>query len=78
MGDRPCAGDGGPDAWGDRRAVATGANLQPSVANWFRAPGGDTFTASNLDVLRFEDGLIAEIMTFDARLFPAFGLPPSL
>lgn len=68
----------GPDAWGDWRAVATGANLQPAVANWFRAPGEDTFTASNLDVLRFEDGLIAEIMTFEARLFPAFGLPPSL
>jgi hypothetical protein len=29
-------------------------------------------------VLRVEGGLIAEITTFDARLFPAFGLPPAL
>lgn len=26
----------------------------------------------------FEDGLVAEITTFDAALFPAFGLPPIL
>jgi hypothetical protein len=29
-------------------------------------------------VLRVEDGLIAEITTFDATLFEAFGLPLSL
>jgi RNA polymerase sigma-70 factor (ECF subfamily) len=68
----------GPDAGGDWRAVATGANLQPAVANYFRAQGGDVFTASNLDVLRVEDGLIAEIVTFEARLFAAFGLPLTL
>jgi RNA polymerase sigma-70 factor (ECF subfamily) len=28
-----------------------------------------------LDVLRIEDGLIAEITSFPAALFPAFGLP---
>jgi hypothetical protein len=28
------------------------------------------------DVLRVEGGPIAEITTFDASLFPAFGLPP--
>lgn len=31
-----------------------------------------------LDVLRVEDGAIAEITTFGADLFPAFGLPPTL
>jgi hypothetical protein len=31
-----------------------------------------------LDVLRTEGGVIAEITTFDADLFPAFGLPPTL
>jgi hypothetical protein len=29
-------------------------------------------------VLRTEQGGIAEITTFGARLFPAFGLPPEL
>lgn len=62
---------------GEWHAVATGANLQPAVANYFRAPAERTFTASNLDVRCFEDGLIAE-MPFEARLFPAFGLPQSL
>jgi hypothetical protein len=28
--------------------------------------------------MRFEGGLVAEITTFDATLFPAFGLPPTL
>jgi hypothetical protein len=29
-------------------------------------------------VLRIEGGRIAEITTFDARMFEAFGLPPTL
>jgi hypothetical protein len=29
-------------------------------------------------MLRVEGGAIAEITTFDAHLFPAFGLPPTL
>lgn len=68
----------GPVAWGEWRAIPTGANLQPAVANYFRPPGADIFPASNLDVLRFKDGLIAEITTFDAWLLPKFGLPLTL
>ena len=38
---------------------------------------GDTeFRAFKFDVLRVEGGRIAEVTTFDATLFPAFGLPP--
>jgi len=36
------------------------------------------FRAFKFDVLRIEDGLIAEITTFGADLFPAFGLRPTL
>jgi hypothetical protein len=36
------------------------------------------FRAFKFDVLRIEDGGIAEITTFNAELFPAFGLPPTL
>ena len=57
--------------------VATCANRQPAVANYFR-PRRPAYQASNLDVLRIEDGLIAEIITFSADLFPAFDLPSTL
>ena len=33
---------------------------------------------NKLDVMRTEAGVIAEIATFNAGLFPAFGLPPAL
>ncbi len=29
-------------------------------------------------IMRIEAGVIAEITTFSAELFPAFGLPPAL
>ena len=41
-------------------------------------PGDTEFRASRFDVLRIEGDRIAEITTFDATLFPAFGLPPTL
>jgi RNA polymerase sigma-70 factor (ECF subfamily) len=63
---------------GDWRLVPTVANRQPAAASYFRARGESTFTAFKLDVIRFERGLVAEITTFDARLFPEFGLPPTL
>ena len=63
---------------GDWRLVPTRANRQPAAASYLRAPGDAEFRAFKLDVLRVEGGAIAEITTFDARLFPAFGLPPTL
>jgi RNA polymerase sigma-70 factor (ECF subfamily) len=68
----------GPDAWGDWRVVTTRANRQPAIANYFRRPGEQAYQASNLDVLRIEGGLVAEVTTFDTHLFPAFGLPLTL
>ncbi|WP_344485299.1 RNA polymerase subunit sigma-70 [Nonomuraea monospora] len=68
----------GPEAWGDWRALATRANRQPAVANYVRRPGQSRFTAVNIDVLRVEDGLIAEITTFGAELHAAFDLPQEL
>ena len=63
---------------GDWRLVPIRANRQPASASYLRARGDDTFHAFKLDVIRIEDGLVAEITTFDARLFPTFGLPPTL
>jgi hypothetical protein len=49
----------------------------PAAASYMRAHGDTVFRALKLDVLRVEDGLIAEITTFDASLFGAFGLAPT-
>src|SRR5256886_10986261 len=64
-----------PAAIGDWRLVPTWANRQPASASYLPAQGESAYRALKLDVLRIEDGLIAEITTFDAQLFPAFGLP---
>jgi RNA polymerase sigma-70 factor (ECF subfamily) len=50
----------------------------PAAASYLRRPGDSQFRAFKLDVMRVEDGLIAEITTFGAELFPAFGLAPTL
>ena len=65
---------GGPGEW---RLVRTWANGRPAMANYLRRPGDDEFRALSIDVLRLEDGRIAEVNCFlDAAVFPAFDLPP--
>ncbi len=66
------------DGFGEWRLVPTMANRQPAAASYHRAPGDDTFRAFKLDVLRIRGDRIAELTTFDATLFEAFGLPPVL
>ena len=63
---------------GDWRLVPTWANRMPTAASYLRRPGDSTFRAFKFDVLRIENGAIAEITTFGAGLFPAFGLPPTV
>ena len=63
---------------GDWRLIPTWANRMPTAASYLRRPGDSTFRAFKFDVLRIEDGAIAEITTFGKVLFPAFGLPPTL
>jgi RNA polymerase sigma-70 factor (ECF subfamily) len=63
---------------GDWRLVPTRANRQPAAASYLRAIGDDTYRAFKLDVLSAREGRITEITTFDASLFEAFGLPPTL
>ena len=62
---------------GEWRLVPTLANRMPTAASYLRQPGDSEFRAFKFDVLRIEDGLIAEITTFGPELFPAFGLPPT-
>ena len=68
----------GTEEFGRFRCVLTRANGQPAVANYLCKPGDDTYRAMALDVLRLEDGAIAEIVTFDGDVFETFGLAPAL
>jgi RNA polymerase sigma-70 factor, ECF subfamily len=61
--------------YGDWRAVPTGANMQPAAAFYVRRRGEGQFRAFALDVLRIEDGMVADITAFPADVFGAFGLP---
>jgi RNA polymerase sigma-70 factor (TIGR02960 family) len=63
---------------GDWRLVPTWANRMPTAASYLRRPGDTVFRAFKFDVLRIENGAIAEITTFGKGLFPAFGLPETL
>ncbi len=68
----------GEDREGDWRLVPTRANRLPTAASYRRRPGDAEFRAFKVDVLRVERGAVAEITTFGAAMFPAFGLPPTL
>ncbi|HZD02592.1 MAG TPA: RNA polymerase subunit sigma-70 [Actinomycetes bacterium] len=68
----------GEERDGDWRLLPTMANRMPTAASYLRRPGDSEFRAFKFDVLRVEDGVIAEITTFGAGLFPAFGLAPTL
>jgi RNA polymerase sigma-70 factor (TIGR02960 family) len=63
---------------GDWRLVPTRANRQPAAASYLRRPGDSVYRAFKLDVLRVEDGAIAEITTFHSDVFAAFGLAETL
>jgi RNA polymerase sigma-70 factor, ECF subfamily len=66
------------EGFGRMSAIVTRANMQPGVACYRQMPGESEFKSLALDVIRIEDGVIAEITTFSAELFPAFGLPETL
>ncbi|HEU5483503.1 MAG TPA: RNA polymerase subunit sigma-70, partial [Microlunatus sp.] len=62
----------------DWRCRLAMANRQPAVAMYLRRPGSPAYEALTMDVLRIDDGLIAEITTFDSGVFAWFGLPSRL
>jgi hypothetical protein len=59
--------------------VPTRANRQPAAASYYVAPGEDTYKAFKPTCyVSRTGGKIAEITTFDASLFAAFGPPETL
>jgi RNA polymerase sigma-70 factor (ECF subfamily) len=63
---------------GSFRMVPVGANRQPAAASYLRPHGNETYRLTGINVLRIEEGRIAEITTFSAVLCRAFGLPETL
>ena len=68
----------GPERLGDFKMVPTKCNNQLAAANYLRGPGEEEYERLSLDVLRVEDGAIAEIVTFPESVFDDFGLPERL
>ena len=66
------------ERFGRMRGVVTRANMQPAVACYLKRPGETTYRPMALDVIRIEDGRIAEIVTFPPQVFPAFAVPDEL
>jgi RNA polymerase sigma-70 factor (TIGR02960 family) len=64
--------------YADWQCRTTIANGQPAVAIYLRRPGSPTYQPFAMDVLRIEDGLVAEILAFDSDTFEWFGLPTQL
>ena len=68
----------GTPEFGEFRCLVTSANLQPAVACYLKQPGESEHKALAVDVLRLEEGEIADITSFTGSVFAAFGLPPKL
>ena len=73
------AGGFGTPPWTDFRCLVTRVNRMPAVACYVRKPGEAEYRPIAVDVLRIEDGGIAEITTFSlGRFVEELGLPPTL
>lgn len=68
----------GDSEWGDLRIVVTRANGQLAFANYLKQPGDSEYRPFAIDVVRVEDGRVAEITGFPVSDFSAYGLPPVL
>ncbi len=71
------SGGFGTEAYRMRCAIGR-ANRQPAVGCYVVRPETGRFEPMALDVLRIEGGRIAEIITFENRMFAPLGLPASV
>jgi RNA polymerase sigma-70 factor (ECF subfamily) len=62
----------------DFRMVPTAANRQPAAAAYLRLAGESEYRLASINVLRIEQGKIAEVTTFAPSLCRAFDLPDTL
>ena len=68
----------GTEEFGQLRCVTIRANRQPAVACYVLGVGETTYRAMAVDVLRIEEGMISEIVTFGPEVFESLGLPDTL
>jgi RNA polymerase sigma-70 factor, ECF subfamily len=68
----------GSESFGEFRCLLTRANRQPAVACYLRRPGEEHYALFGIDVLRIEEGGVAEVTAFCLKSPNAFGLPPRL
>jgi RNA polymerase sigma-70 factor (ECF subfamily) len=69
----------GDDSWGHLRCIPTRVNRQPAVACYVKRAGDTAYRPLALDVLRVEDGAVAEIVAFPLDpLLERLGLPATL
>ena len=68
----------GSETFGSLRCVVTRANGQPAVAGYARKPGDAAYEPLAIDVLRVQDGVVTEIVTFGSAVFAHFDLPATL
>jgi RNA polymerase sigma-70 factor (ECF subfamily) len=69
----------GTPPFDDFRCRVTGANGMPAIANYIRRPGQSHHEAFAVDVLRIENGAIAEITAFElGNLLDAFAIPRTI
>jgi RNA polymerase sigma-70 factor, ECF subfamily len=65
----------GSSAFGEFLLVPVWMNRQPAAANYVRRPGDTAFRGFAVDVLRVENGLITDIVSFEhTAAFPVFDL----
>ena len=60
------------------RCLTTRANRQPAVACYNLSKDGTKYEAMALDVIRIEEGMITEVITFPPNVFEDFGLPATM
>ncbi|GAA5134456.1 RNA polymerase subunit sigma-70 [Pseudonocardia adelaidensis] len=64
-----------PSEFGELLLVPAWLNRQPAAANYLRRPGHQDFRALAVDVLRVEDGMITDVVSFEhTAAFPVFDL----
>jgi RNA polymerase sigma-70 factor (ECF subfamily) len=72
------SGGFGSDEWQNFRCTITYANRQPAVAAYIRKPGDSEHRLFAVDMLRIQEGRVAEIITFSGDALASFDLPPTL
>ncbi|MGH7680013.1 MAG: RNA polymerase subunit sigma-70, partial [Gemmatimonadaceae bacterium] len=69
----------GQPPYDDFRCVLTSANRMPALAQYIRKAGDTQYRPFMIDVLRVEDGRVAEVTAFELPgLIDAFGLPNTM